>query len=64
MRTRIETAPERLLDRPSSSSLMDDGKTRKARIKGTPLLLFFVTDRDELDVKRVRHEREDWASDY
>lgn len=64
MRKQIEATPRQLLDRPETVSLMEDGITRKARIRGTPLLLFFVAEGGKLTIKEVRHQREDWASKY
>jgi len=49
-----------ILDRfPGVGSLMDD-TSRRLRVRGTPYLLFYRIISDQVEILRIRHDREDW----
>jgi len=64
MREQVDAALIKLLELPTIASPSARGTSRKWKARGTPLLIFFVVRRGELIAKRVRHEREDWLSDF
>lgn len=64
MRERVDAAVARLISLRSIARLGSDGLTRKWRAKGTPLLIFFVVQADELIVTRIRDQREDWILEF
>jgi toxin ParE1/3/4 len=60
---RIITAPAPLLDQPGIGSPTRKSGIRKWRVKRTPFLLFYRLRKDgALQILRVRHAAQDWAS--
>jgi plasmid stabilization system protein ParE len=61
MLMRIEHAPAALLDYPDIGSLTPWRGLRKWQVRRTPFLLFYVNTPERLEIRRVVHERSDWA---
>ena len=60
MLERIERAPLPLLDFPDLGEVMARRNTRKWVVRKTPFLLIYGVAAEDIEIKRVRHEREDW----
>jgi plasmid stabilization system protein ParE len=56
---RIERAPLVLLDHPHLGERVY-ANVRRWRARGTPFLLFYALVGDDVQIRRVRHEAEDW----
>ncbi len=59
MAARIDQGPKPLLSNPNIGSPIDGG-LRKWRMRGTPFLLIYAVRQAEIEIRRVRHYRENW----
>jgi toxin ParE1/3/4 len=63
MMDRVADAAMPLIDHPRIGPVLDEQpEVRKWRIPRTPFLLFYAIAGDRIEVRRVRHVREDWRS--
>jgi len=59
---RVEEAPLILLDYPGLGSPTLLPGVRKWRVRKTPFLIFYVANRDRVEITTVRHASSDWRS--
>ena len=57
---RVYDAPLALLDFPEMGSPTRHPRVRKWRVRNTPFVLFYARASRGIEIRRVRHEREDW----